>query len=127
MIEGFKGEVTKLREFCIVDSQNLGISAFSTEFVTFQSNSFIHPRMLRLLMHTSDLERIYSSGAQCCSCLFVSGGTVVYRSHYKWPQLPPKVDFGGPNYRLQASLVASHVDWPSRTLSTVRPARQDVA
>jgi len=24
-----------------------------------------------------------------------------------------------------ASLVASHVDWPSRTLLTVRPARQD--
>jgi len=24
-----------------------------------------------------------------------------------------------------AALVASHVDWPSRTLLTVRPARQD--
>jgi len=61
--------------------------------------------------------------SQCCSCLFVSGRTVVYRSHYKRPQFPPKVDFGGPNYRL--SHVASHVDWPSRTLLTVRPARQD--
>jgi len=62
---------------------------------------------------------------QCCSCLFVSGRTVVYRSHYKLPQFPPKVDFGGPNNRLQTSLVSSHVDWPSRTLLTVRPARQD--
>jgi len=63
---------------------------------------------------------------QCCSCLFVSGRTVVYRSRYKRPQFPPKVDFGGPNYnRLQASHVASHVDSPSRTLLTVRPARQD--
>jgi len=62
---------------------------------------------------------------QCCRCLFVSGRTVVYRSHYKRPQSPHKVDFGGPNYRLQASHVASHVDWPSRTMLTVRPVRQD--
>jgi len=62
---------------------------------------------------------------QCCSCcLFVSGRTVVYRSHYIRPQFPPKVDFGGLSYRLQASHVASHVDWPSSTLLTVRPARQ---
>jgi len=58
---------------------------------------------------------------QCCSYLFHSGRTVVYRSHYKRPQFPPKVDFGGPNYRL----LASHVDWPSRTMLTDRPARQD--
>jgi len=38
---------------------------------------------------------------QCCSCLFVSGRTVVYRGQYKRPQCPPKIDFGGPNYRLQ--------------------------
>jgi len=50
---------------------------------------------------------------------------MVYRSNYKRPQFPPKVDFGGPNYRLHASHVASHVDWPSRTLLKVRPARQD--
>jgi len=50
---------------------------------------------------------------------------VVYRSHYKRPQFPPKVDFGGPDYRLQASHVASHVDWPSRTLLKVRLAWQD--
>jgi len=62
---------------------------------------------------------------QCCSCLFVSGRTVVYRGHYKQPQFPPKVDFCGPNYRLQTSHDASHVDWPSRTLLTVRPARHD--
>jgi len=62
---------------------------------------------------------------QCCSCLFVSSRTVVYRSHYKRPQFPPRVDFGGPNYRLHASHVASHVDLPSRTLLTVRPARLD--
>jgi len=66
-----------------------------------------------------------TSDWQCCSCLFVSGRTVVYGSHYKRPQFPPKVDYGGPNYRLQASHVASHVDWPSRTLLMVRPARQD--
>jgi len=41
------------------------------------------------------------------------------------PQFPPKIDFGGPNYRLQASHTASNVDWPSRTLLTVRQARQD--
>jgi len=40
-------------------------------------------------------------------------------------QEPLKVDFGGRNYRIQASHVASHVDSPSRTLLTVRPARQD--
>jgi len=39
--------------------------------------------------------------SQCCSCLFVSGRTVVYRSHYIRPQFPPKIDFVGPNYRLQ--------------------------
>jgi len=70
------------------------------------------------------LPRLVSvSTDQCCSCLFVSGRTVVYRSHYKRPQFPLKVDFGGPYYRLQASHVASHVDWPSKTLLTVRPAR----
>jgi len=41
------------------------------------------------------------------------------------PNFHPKVDFGGPNYKLQASHVASDVDWPGRTLLTVRPARQD--
>jgi len=40
----------------------------------------------------------------------------------KRPQFPPKVDVGGPSYRLQASHIVSHVDWPSRTF---RPARQD--
>jgi len=49
----------------------------------------------------------------------IFGRTVVYRSHYKRPQFPPKVDFGGPNNRLQASHVATHVDWHSRTLLTV--------
>jgi len=67
----------------------------------------------------------YLGEEQCCSCFFVSGRTVVYRSYYKRPKFPPKVDFGGPNYRLQASHVASHVDWPNRTLLTARPARQD--
>jgi len=68
--------------------------------------------------------------------LFISGWTVVYKSHYKRPQFPPKVEFGGPystwdgiqrlNMRRDtASHVASLVDWPSRTLLTVRPARQD--
>jgi len=64
-------------------------------------------------------------GWQCCSYLFVSGRTLVYLSHYKRPQFPPKVDFGGPNYRLKASHVASHIDWPSKTLLTVRPAQHD--
>jgi len=62
---------------------------------------------------------------QGCSCFFISGRTVVYKSHYKRPQFPLKVDFGGSNYRLEASHVASHVDWPSRTLLMVRPARQN--
>jgi len=44
---------------------------------------------------------------QGCSCPFVCGRTVVYRSHYKRPQFPPKVCFGGPNYRLQASCCVS--------------------
>jgi len=65
------------------------------------------------------------SSHQCCSCLFVSGRTVVYCSHYKRPQFLPKVDFGGPNYWLQTFHVVSHVDWPTRTMLTVRPARQD--
>jgi len=60
----------------------------------------------------------HSAHMQCCSCLFVFDRTVVHRSQYKRPQFPPKVDFGSPNYRLQASHVASHVDWPSRTLLT---------
>jgi len=67
--------------------------------------------------------------SQCSHCssgvFYVSGRTVVYRNHYKRPQFPPKVHFGGPNYRLQASHVASPVDWPSRTLLKVGPARQD--
>jgi len=63
--------------------------------------------------------------AQCCSCLFFTGSTVVYRIHYIRPQFPPEVDFCGPNYRLQASHFVSHVDWPSRTLLMVRQARQD--
>jgi len=66
-----------------------------------------------------------SSNKQYWSCLFVSGRTVVYRNRYKRPQFPPKVDFGGPNYRLQASHDASHVDWPSMTLLTVWLARQN--
>jgi len=49
---------------------------------------------------------------------------VVSRSHYKQPQFPPKVDFSGTSYyKLQASHVASHVDWPSRTLQLKQPGR----
>jgi len=58
--------------------------------------------------------------SQCCSCLFVSGRTVVYRIHYKRPQFPRKIDFGGPNYRLQRLMLRLLL-----TLLTVRPARQD--
>jgi len=29
---------------------------------------------------------------QCCSCLFASGRTVVYRSHFKQPQFPTKIE-----------------------------------
>jgi len=47
---------------------------------------------------------------QCCSCLFVFGRTVVYRSHYKRPQFPPEVGFGGPNYRLQRLMLLAHQD-----------------
>jgi len=46
-----------------------------------------------LLPHTSI--NIYTL---CCSCLFVSGRTVVYRSQYKRPKYPPKITYGGPNY-----------------------------
>jgi len=42
---------------------------------------------------------------QCCSCLFVSGRTVVYRGQYKRPQFPLKIDFGSPNYNLQRLLM----------------------
>jgi len=65
---------------------------------------------------------------QCCSCLFVSGRTVVYRSHYKRPQFPPKIDFGRPNYRLQRLMLRFmltgpaglcwQLDRPGRTPST---------
>jgi len=62
---------------------------------------------------------------QCCSCLFVSGRAVVYTIWFTGlrPQFPPKINFGGP--KATASHDASHVDRPSRTLLTVRPARQD--
>jgi len=65
---------------------------------------------------------------QCCSCLFVSGRTVVYRSHFKRPQFPPKIDFGGPNCRLQRLMLRLmltgpaglcwRLDRPGRTPST---------
>jgi len=65
---------------------------------------------------------------QCCSCLFVSGRTVVYRSYYKRPQFSPKIDFGGPNYRLQRLMLRLmwtgpaglcwRLDRPGRTPST---------
>jgi len=58
---------------------------------------------------------------QCCSCLFVSGRTVIYRSYYKRPQFPPKIDFGGPNYKLQRLLLRLMLTGPARLL-TVRPA-----
>jgi len=50
---------------------------------------------------------------QCCSCFFVSGRTVVYRSHYKRPQFPSKVDFGGPNYRLQRLMLRLKLTGPA--------------
>jgi len=51
---------------------------------------------------------------QCCSWLFVAGRTVVYRSHYKRPQFPPKVDFGGPNYnRLQRLMLRLMLTGPA--------------
>jgi len=65
---------------------------------------------------------------QCCSCLFVSGRTVVYRSHYKRPKFPAKIDFGGPNYNLQRLMLRLmltgpaglcwRLDRPNRTPST---------
>jgi len=50
---------------------------------------------------------------QCCSCLFVSGRTVVYRSHYKRPQFVPKIDFGGPNYSLQRLMLRLMLTGPA--------------
>jgi len=71
-----------------------------------------------------DIINICHHCIQCCSCLFVSGWTVVYRSHYNRPQFPPKVYFDGPNYRLQESHVASHVDLPSTLLLTGHAGRR---
>jgi len=60
--------------------------------------------------------------------VFFSGRTVVYRSHYKRPQLTPKIDFGGTNYRLQCLMLRLmltgraglcwRLDRPGRTPST---------
>jgi len=50
---------------------------------------------------------------QCCSCLFVHGRTVVYRSHYKPPQFPPKIDFGGLNYSLQRLMLRLMLTGPA--------------
>jgi len=41
------------------------------------------------------------------------------------PNFHPKSTLAAPPLAATASHVASHVDWPSRTLLTVRPARQD--
>jgi len=55
----------------------------------------------------------FKNYSECCSCFFVFGRTVVYRSHYKRPQFAPKVDFGGPNYRLQRLLVRLMLTGPA--------------
>jgi len=38
---------------------------------------------------------------------------VVYRSHYKRPQFPPKIDFGGPNYRIQRLMLRVMLTGPA--------------
>jgi len=47
------------------------------------------------------------NNTQCCSCLFISGRTVVYWGQYKQPQFPPKIDFSGPNYSYSVSCCVS--------------------
>jgi len=41
------------------------------------------------------------------------------------PNFQPKLTLAAPTIGYSRSLVASHVDWPSRTLLMVRPAQQD--
>jgi len=60
-----------------------------------------------------DTNEVRSHHNQCCSCLFVSGRTVVYSSHYKRPQFPPKIDFGAPNYRLQRLMLRLMLTGPA--------------
>jgi len=55
-----------------------------------------------------------NSVSQCCSCLFFLCRTVVYRSHYKRPQFLPKIDFGGPNYRLHRLMLRLMLTGPAR-------------
>jgi len=42
------------------------------------------------------------------------------------PNFHPKFNLAAPTIATGVYNVASHVDWPSRTLVTVRPPRQDV-
>jgi len=63
--------------------------------------------------------------SQCCSCLFISSRTVIYRSHYKRPQFPPKVDFGGPNYRQQRLMLCLMLTGPAGLCRRLdRPGRR---
>jgi len=62
-----------------------------------------------ILDFTPNLMGVYS----VVVVFFVSGRTVVYRSHYKRPQFPPKIDFGGPNYRLQRLMLRLMLTGPA--------------
>jgi len=94
------------------------------------------PNCVRLVLCCTNLslyiESLHNSSVWCIGsavelCLFVSGRTVVYRSHYKRPQFPPKVDFGVPSYRLKRLLLRLmltgpaglcwRLNWPGRTPS----------
>jgi len=75
-------------------------------------------------------EQCRGSTSAARSCLFVCSSTVVYMGHYERPHFPPKVFLAAPTINVgyrnsNRRHAASHVDWPSRILLTVRPARQD--
>jgi len=74
-------------------------------------------------------EQCRGSTSAARSCLFVCSSTVVYMGHYERPHFPPKVFLAAPTINVgyrnsNRRHAASHVDWPSRILLTVRPARQ---
>jgi len=50
--------------------------------------------------------------------------TVVYRSRYKRPQFPPKIDFGGPNNRLQRLIYRQPINYDYLAYSIIHPTRQ---
>jgi len=104
---------------------SLGLRLFSGH--SRQESLEVKAAQSELLILASSAQSVQTT-TQCCSRLFVSGRTVVYRSHYKRPQFTPKIDFGGLNYRLQHLMLhlmltgpaglCWRLDRPCRTPST---------